>query len=353
MNSVKKILVLGGTGAIGSHVVNILAQENNLVSVTSRSIRENKKNINYLCGNARNIDFIRSICLEHWDAIIDFMVYSVEELTERVELLLRSTDQYIFLSSARVYADAPLINENSPRLLDVCKDKEYLASKEYALVKALEENIIMDSQYGNWTIVRPSLTYAENRLQLGVLEKENWLYRALQGRSIIFSEDLMDKYYTLSYGKDVSDGIAQLVGKNEAIGQVFNIVIDEACQWKAVLNIYLEVLENKLGKRPNVILTEKSTNLRLSYAKYQVLYGRYFNRHFDNTKIKSIVDVSKWTLPEEGLKKCLNSFLMNPIFRTIDWYEEAMLDKDAGEWTNLKEIPGNMNKLRYLKWRII
>lgn len=43
MNSVKKILVLGGTGAIGSHVVNILAQENNLVSVTSRSIRENKK----------------------------------------------------------------------------------------------------------------------------------------------------------------------------------------------------------------------------------------------------------------------------------------------------------------------
>ena len=45
MNSVKKILVLGGTGAIGSHVVNILAQENNLVSVTSRSIRENKEKI--------------------------------------------------------------------------------------------------------------------------------------------------------------------------------------------------------------------------------------------------------------------------------------------------------------------
>lgn len=50
----------------------------------------------------------------------------------------------------------------------------------------------------------------------------------------------------------------------------------------------------KLGERPNVRLTEKSTNLRLPYAKYQVLYSRYFNRHFDNTKISSIVDTSNW-----------------------------------------------------------
>lgn len=123
------------------------------------------------------------------------------------------------MSSSRVYADAPLINENSTRLLDVCTDKEYLESNEYAIIKAMEENVIIDSQYTNWTIVRPSLTYAENRIQLDVLEKENCLYRVLNSRSIFFSEDLMDKYYTLSYGRDVADGIAQLVGKMKRLNR--------------------------------------------------------------------------------------------------------------------------------------
>ena len=246
-----------------------------------------------------------------------------------------------------------MIKEDSPRLLDVCPDKEYIASNEYAIAKAREENVLFDSKYKNWTIVRPSLTYAENRLQLGVYEKENWLYRALHGRSIVFSKDLMDKYYTLSYGKDVADGIAQLVGKSEAIGQAFHIVIKESFQWKDILNIYLDVLEKETGKRPKVVLTEKCTNLELPYAKYQVLYGRYFNRHFDNKKISKLVDTSKWMLPEEGLKKCLRDFLDNPKFLNIDWHKEALIDKAAGDWTPLKEIPGMKTKIRYMKWRLL
>lgn len=117
-------------------------------------------------GSAKDILFIRELCQKHWDAIIDFMVYSVEELEERIDLLLAATNQYVFISSARVYADAPLISENSPRLLDVCRDKEYIATNEYAIAKA--KNVLFNSKYKNWTIVRPSLTYAENRLQLGV-----------------------------------------------------------------------------------------------------------------------------------------------------------------------------------------
>lgn len=353
MKNVENVLVLGGTGAMGKHTVYELSKNNVGVFVTSRSVRESKDNVTYIQGNAKELDFLSEICQRRWDAIIDFMVYTIDELNERIDLLLNSTDQYIFISSARVYADSPLINEESPRLLDVCQDKEYVASNEYAIAKAKEENVLFESGYKNWTIVRPSLTYAENRLQLGVYEKENWLYRALHGRSIVFSKDLMDRYYTLSYGKDVAEGIAQLVGKKEAIGQAFHIVIQESFQWKEILNIYLDTLEKRTGKRPKVVLTEKCTNLKLPYAKYQVLYGRYFNRHFDNSKIRSIVDTSRWIVPQEGLAKCLNSFLDKPEFLSIDWHKEALIDKAAGEWTPLWEIPGKKAKLRYLKYRIL
>lgn len=346
------ILILGGTGAMGKHVSEFLASRGYRIFVTSRSEKENNGNIIFLQGNAKELTFISGLCQKHWNVIIDFMVYTIDELKERIEWLLNSTDQYIFISSARVYEDSPIINEDSPRLLDVCQDKEYVASNEYAIAKAKEENVLFESGYKNWTIVRPSLTYAENRLQLGVYEKENWLYRVLHGRSIVFSKDLMDRYYTLSYGKDVAEGIAQLVGKKEAIGQAFNVVIQDSFQWKEILNIYLDTLEERLGKRPKVILTEKCTNLKLPYAKYQVIYGRYFNRHFDNNKISSLVDTSNWILPQEGLKSCLNTFLDDPKFLAIDWQKEALIDKAAGEWTPLREIPGMKTKLRYLKRRI-
>lgn len=347
------VLILGGTGAMGSHVSELLNSKGYNIFITSRSARENRGGITYLQGNAKKLPFITELCQKHWDIIIDFMVYSLDELKERVDMILKSTDQYIFISSARVYADSPMIKEDSPRLLDVCPDKEYVASNEYAIAKAKEENVLFDSKYKNWTIVRPSLTYAENRLQLGVYEKENWLYRALHGRSIVFSKDLMERYYTLSYGKDVADGIAQLVGKSEAIGQAFHIVIKESFQWKDILNIYLDVLEKETGRRPKVVLTEKCTNLKLAGAKYQVLYGRYFNRHFNNEKICKLVDTSNWLLPEEGLEKCLKKFLENPKFLNIDWHKEALIDKAAGEWTPLREIPGIKKKIRYLQWRLL
>ena len=338
---------------MGKHVTQLLGAQGHSIVITSRSQQENKGNITYLCGNAMDMAFVRELCQQHWDAIIDFMVYSLEELKDRIDLLLNAAEQYVFISSARVYADSPLISEDSPRLLDVCTDQEYIATNEYAIAKAKEENVLFASENKNWTIVRPSLTYAENRLQLGVYEKENWLYRALHGRSIVFSKDLMERYYTLSYGKDVADGIAQLVGKKEAIGQAFHIVIQESFQWEEILSIYLDTLEKRTGKRPKVVLTEKCTNLQLPTAKYQVLYGRYFNRHFDNSKISRLVDTSLWVLPQEGLKNCLNAFLDNPKFLAIDWHKEALIDKAAGEWTPLREIPGKKTKLRYLKWRIL
>ena len=86
---------------------------------------------------ARDIEFLRKVLkLQEWDAIVDFMVYSTEEFSCRVQLLLNATRQYLFLSSSRVYADTngALIKEDSPRLLDTINDSEYLQTDEYAPV---------------------------------------------------------------------------------------------------------------------------------------------------------------------------------------------------------------------------
>lgn len=345
------ILVLGGTGAMGRPLVSMLSKENK-VYVTSRKSHPSSEKIEYILGDAKDLPFLRRILSErHYDVVVDFMVWS-KEFEDVSKLLLDHTNQYVFISSARVYAQSDeAITEQTPRLLDVSEDKEYLKTNEYALVKAREEDMLLHSGKRNFTIVRPTVTYNRNRLQLGVLEKENWLYRALHGRSIVFSEDIANKLTTMTYGDDVATGIFSLIGKETALGEVFHITCPEAMLWSEVLNVYLSVLEKHLGLRPRVIMTDKSTNLKFKNRVYQVVYCRYFNRSFDNAKVGRFCNVNDFTLPQIGLANCLEQFLEKPVFQGIEWEIEAVNDRASGERTPLSEIPSKGAKIYYLIYR--
>lgn len=112
--SIMRILILGGTGAMGKPLVEILSRSlpNSQIIVTSRSARESRSNITYIMGDAHNNIFLKDILKDKWDVIVDFMVYNTQCFADRVDLLLCSTSQYIFLSSSRVYANSIIL----PRL---------------------------------------------------------------------------------------------------------------------------------------------------------------------------------------------------------------------------------------------
>lgn len=348
----KNILVLGGTGAMGKPLVDLLSKEYK-VFVTTRSARESKNNVEYLVGNAQDNIFLHQVLsMYKWDAVVDFMVRSEINLKENLPYFFENTHQYIFISSCRVYSQSEQkITEDTPRLLDVSTDAEYLKTNEYALAKAREENVLFNSNKTNFTIIRPTITYNSHRLQLGVLEKENWLYRALHGRTIVFSDDVKDKLTTMTLGDDVAVGIASIIGKGNALGKAFHITYPESRRWDEILAIYLHVLEKYVGRKVPVVMTAKSTNLKFPNRVYQLIYSRYFNRTFDNAHIAKFCDIDKFTSPEEGLTKCLEEFLESPKFSDIAWDIEAVNDKVTGERTSLSEIPTRGGKIIYLAYR--
>ena len=325
---------------MGRPLVDKLSKENT-VHVTTRKAKASTDNIKYIQGNATQIGFIEDLlAYKSWDCIVDFMIHTESNLKTILPKILNNTKQYVFISSARVYSQSETpITENTPRLLDASDDAEYLSTNEYALAKAREENLLLNSGKKNFTIIRPTITYNTNRLQLGVLEKENWLYRALHGRSIVFSEDINDKLTTMTYGYDVSMGIASIIGKEQALGETFHITYPASLPWSEVLDVYRIVLKRHLGKEIPVYMTQKSTNLQFKWRIYQVIYSRYFNRTFDNSKIAQFTNLSMFTAPQQGLVNCLEEFLKAPQFNNIPWDLEAVNDRAAGERTPLKEIP--------------
>lgn len=349
-----RVLVLGGTGAMGKPLIETLSERGDEVFVTSRRDRESKGNIHYIRGDAHDPYFIKEELSKKYDAIVDFMLYSTEEFREKSKVYLGSTDQYMFLSSARVYADSKSpITEKSPRLLDVCKDIDYLKTDEYALAKARSENILFDSNGGNWTIIRPYITYNVERLQLGAIEKDVWLYRALNSRSVPLPQDVAQNQTTMTYGGDVAQAIGTLVGNKRAYGEVFNLTGMQHMKWSDVWKIYSKVLQEYTGTKSKLYQPDDSSGIwKVMGNEYQVRYDRMFDRTFDNSKLLSICTDLNFATMEEGLTMCLRKFIAKPTWNGVfGCGAEAYLNRQTGEKMKLSELGSIATKLRYLGYR--
>lgn len=345
-----KVLILGGTGAIGKYLVSLLAANDNSVYVTSRSAHQDSTNIKYIMGNAHSIAFISEVCNEEWDVIVDFMSYKTDEFKERHSILQNATKQYVYISSSRVYADQEHpIKETSPRLLDICSDRLYLTTDEYALTKARQENILFSSGKNNYTIIRPYITYGTHRYQLGVLEKEEWLYRALHGRTILFPYEIYKRHTTITYGYDVAYAIYKIIGNEKALGQAFHITNKSPLTWKDVFEIYKKLIFDLCGitLRIKLVSTDDFNTLRAPDLIYQLKYDRMYDREFDTEKETEYADADNFLSPREGLEICLKDFISNPVWRGVNWTFEARKDKLVNERTSLFEINGYKNKLKY------
>lgn len=347
-----KILILGGTGAMGVPLIEILKKEGHEIYVTSRKQMTSRDNLHYIQGNAKDPDFFVSLLNRKYDVIIDFMVYGTDELERRLPEFLSHTDQYCFFSSSRVYAESKRpITEDSPRLLDVCTDQEYLHTDEYALAKAREEDLLRKSKEKNWTIIRPYITYNDYRLQLGVYEKENWLYRALQGRTIVLPKDIADRKTSLTYGPDVAAAIKNLIGNEKAYGQAFHVVNTESLTWGEILDLYLDIIKKKTGKRSKVKMIDNSLGLQKVWNPWQIKYDRMYDRVFDSSKIQEVCGTYHYKDIKSGLEECLGNFLDNAKWLSFNWRYEAWADRVAGEHASISEIKGWKTKAGYIKRR--
>ena len=276
------------------------------------------------------------------------MSYGTEELTGRLECFLTHTNQYVFMSSARVYSPCDsLVNEECPRLLDVCDDRDYLKTDEYALRKAQQENALRNCGRNNWTIVRPSITYNSERLQYAIGEKEDWLYRYLHEEKIVFPKNMGDTVTTMSRGDDVARAISLLVGNEKARGETVHIAGARAVTWSEINRIYRNVLVERFQREPDYMYIEDWKKLGKMLGRYyQLKYARSVNRSFDNAKLESLIGKIPFADPAEGLAECLNAFLDGQqSFGKGVWKTEACYNRITKE-TNASFA--GREKLNYL-----
>lgn len=324
-----KILFIGGTGLISSACSDLAVTRGHELFILNRSVSTKyaiPQGATLLQGDVHaDTSYLSKLLAGHrFDAVVDYIAFTVEDVERDIDLFRGKTDQFVFISSASAYQKPLknyLITEETPLANPFWQYSRDKIASEERLMKAYRE--------GGFpvTIIRPSLTYGLSQIPLCVNSWEHpWTVvdRMKRGKKIIIPGD-GTSLWVLTWNADFAKGLVGLLGNSKTIGETFHITSDEVLSWD---QIYLEVYQ-ALGLEPNVI--HIPSDLIAAYWPNAVgsLIGDKANSVvFDNAKIKRFMPdfrcEVKWA---EGVRRSIKWHEDHPQFHKIDNEMNTIWDK--------------------------
>jgi len=218
-----RILILGGTGFLGPHLVHEATSRGHRVSIFTRGQREpglfedDFAGVEHLIGDRAAPDGYAALEGKTWDAVIETSGYQHPWTREAVALLKDAVGRYLYVSSTGVFYPYRTTNiaEDGPILLE---DDPPQDPPSYGVMKALSENEVRRGLGDRATIVRPGYIVGPGDLS------DRWTYwpvRVSRGGEILVPGRRTDPVQYI----DVRDLIAWMVRLVEdGVGGTFNAV---------------------------------------------------------------------------------------------------------------------------------
>jgi len=284
------ILFIGGTGTISSAITRqIISNNNHQLYLINRGTRNNNlsDNVTLIQADINDEDAVSEKIKDlNFDVVADFIAFTSEQLERDYRLFNGKTKQFIFISSASAY-QKPLsdfrINEGTPLANPYWEySRNKIACEEYLMKIYREKSFPV-------TIIRPSHTYDERSVPLGVHGRNgSWqvIKRMLDGKSVIIHGD-GTSLWTMTHNSDFAKGFIGLMGNLHAIGEAIQITSDETLTWNQIYQCIAE----KLGVTLNPYYVSSSFLAAIGDYDFEgSLIGDKGNSVvFDNSKLKRLV----------------------------------------------------------------
>ena len=152
------ILILGGTGFIGPHMVREALRRGHSVTLFNRGKSNNTlfPDLETIKGDRDNgLDGLKD---RQWDAVIDNSGYVPRHVQDSARLLAPNVGRYVYISTVSVYADfeAPM-HEDSPLATIADETVEEVTGETYGALKALcEQRAAAEIDADKFAILRPT-----------------------------------------------------------------------------------------------------------------------------------------------------------------------------------------------------
>lgn len=319
----KKALFIGGTGTISTAIVKRLVNELDWeVWVLNRGNRNDVLPASVhsiVCDVNDESAVLEKIGDMTFDCVCEFIGFHVSQVERDYRIFKDKTNQYIYISSASAYhkpAANYIITEGTSLANPYWQySRDKIECEEFLMKKYKEEGFPV-------TIVRPSHTYDERHVPLGVHGKKGFwqvIKRMQEGKPVIIQGD-GSSLWTLTWNADFAIGYTGLMGNRHAIGEAFQITSDEALTWDQIYKTIADVLGVKLNAY------HVSTDfLRAVGDKYgfdftgSLLGDKSVSVIFDNSKLKRVVpDMATNVRFDMGVKIALDYVLSHPECQVED-----------------------------------
>jgi 2'-hydroxyisoflavone reductase len=156
----KTILILGGTGFLGPHLVDSARARGHVVTLFNRGKTHPGlfPDLEKLHGDRDG--HLEALAGRKWDAVIDTSGYVPRVVKQSADLLAPNVGQYVFISTISVYSDTskPGMDESGPleKLPEADAQSEDVM-KYYGALKALCESTVETALPGRTCTIRPGL----------------------------------------------------------------------------------------------------------------------------------------------------------------------------------------------------
>jgi nucleoside-diphosphate-sugar epimerase len=257
-----------------------------------------------------------------WDAVVNWIAYTEDDVKRDIRLFSGRTDQYIFISSASAYqkpVSHPVITESTPlanRWWEYSRNK--IACENRCLKAYREKDFPI-------TIVRPSYTYdTVIPVAMGGFREYTVVDRMLKGKKIIVHGD-GTSIWVNTHAEDFAAGFLGLIGHQQAIGHAFHITSDELLTWDQIYR----AVGHAAGVEPDIIHIPSDFICGLEPRWTGDLLGdKAHSVIFDNTKIKTFVPEYRAVIPfKQGIKRTLGWFREDPSRQTVSEETNAAMDR--------------------------
>ena len=280
-----KILFIGGTGNISSDCAMLLYQRGHEITVLTRGRSAVPREYHCVVGDRKDRASMREALQGlQPEVVVNFLGYELADVQLDVELLDASLRQYIFISSATVYAKPP---PRQPITEETPLSNPYW---EYAQKKIACEDWLRRQSSDTGlpvTIVRPSHTYSKIWVPNPVSSSSFTFATRLEQGKAVFVPDSGETPWTLTASSDFAVGLAGLAGNPRAIGQAVHITSDEVLTWNQIVE---QIAEAVGAVSPVVVKAPTDVICRIAPQMAGSLKGdKAHPGVFDNSKIKSLV----------------------------------------------------------------
>lgn len=240
----KNLLIIGGTYFTGRVLAVLAARAGHSLTFLNRgkySMKFLGDIKEYVCDRHDGPGLEKLKLDSEYDAVIDFCAYEPGDAEFLFEHLSCTWKQYIYFSTADVYARTHGIKTENSRLQQTAPADEvglYTYKKMLLEKEVKTESLRRGSAY---TVLRPAFIYGP----YNYAPRESWyIQHIIQEKPICHPADATGKFQMV-YVKDVAEAVLLCITDFAARNQTFNLSAPDIWNYGK----YLELLENVSGRK--------------------------------------------------------------------------------------------------------